>query len=70
MENSRVHDLRANDLRVNELRAEVSRLLKKQSEVLESRSFGAATDTEILEFEIRQEVIQEICNQLANASSV
>jgi hypothetical protein len=35
--------------RVDELRAEVSRLLKKQSEVLESRAFGAATDTEILE---------------------
>jgi hypothetical protein len=56
--------------RVDELRAEVSRLLKKQSEVLESRTFGAATDTEILEYEIRQEVIQEICNQLANATSV
>ena len=56
--------------RVDELRAEVSRLLEKQSEVLEARTFGAATDTEILEYEIRREVIQEICEQLANATSV
>src|SRR5712691_2227687 len=56
--------------RVDELRAEVSQLLKKQSEVLESRTFGAATDTEILEYEIRREVIQEICEQLANSTSV
>jgi len=55
--------------RVDELRAEVSRLLEKQSEVLESRTFGAATDTEILEYEIRREVIQEICDQLANSTS-
>ena len=56
--------------RIDELRTEVSRLLKKQSDVLQSRTFGAATDTEILEYEIRREVIQEICNQLANAASV
>ena len=52
------------------LRAELNQLLKQQTEVLKSRSFGAATDTEILEFEIRREVIQEICHQLANATSV
>ena len=56
--------------RVDELRAEVSRLLKKQSEVLESRTYGAATDTEILEYEIRRELIQEICDELANSTSV
>jgi hypothetical protein len=56
--------------RVDELRVELNRLLKKQSEVLESRAFGAADDTEILEYEIRREVIQEICNQLANSISV
>ena len=56
--------------RVDELRAELNRLLKKQTEVLESRTLGAADDTEILEYEIRREVIQEICNQLANSISV
>ena len=54
---------------VEELRAELNQLLKQQTEVLESRSFGAVTDTEILEYEIRREVIQEICEQLANSTS-
>jgi len=35
--------------------------------VLQSRTFGAATDIDILEYEIRQEIIHEMCNQLANA---
>ena len=55
--------------RTDELRADLNRLLQKHTEVLESRTFGAATDTEIVEFEIRREVIQELCNQLANSSS-
>jgi hypothetical protein len=49
------------------LRKEISQLLRKQIEVLESRTIGAATDTDILEYEIRQEVIHEMCNQLANS---
>ena len=53
--------------RLEELRAELNHLLKKQAEVLESRAFGAANDGEILEYEIRQEVIHDICNQLANS---
>ena len=55
--------------RVDELRAELNQLLKKQVAVLESRSLGAATETELLEYEIRQEVIHEICNQLANSAA-
>jgi hypothetical protein len=55
--------------REEELRVELSQLLKKQTEVLESRSFGAASDTEILEYEIRQEIIHEICNELANSAA-
>ena len=51
------------------LRAELNQLLKRQTEVLESRSFGAATDTEILEYEIRQEIIHDICNELANSAA-
>ena len=53
--------------RIEELRAELNQLLKKQTEVLESRTFGGATDTELLEYEIRQEIIHEICNKLANS---
>jgi hypothetical protein len=55
--------------RVEELRAELSQLLKKQSDVLESRAFGGATDTELLEYEIRQEIIHEICDQLAHSAA-
>jgi hypothetical protein len=51
----------------DELRHELSKLLKKQADVLESRTFGAATDTELLEYEIRQEIIHEICDQLAHS---
>jgi hypothetical protein len=55
--------------RVEELRAELNQLLKKQTEVLESRTFGGATDTELLEYEVRQEIIQEICDQLAHSAA-
>ena len=53
--------------RAEALREELCQLLRKQTEVLESRTFGAATDTDILEYEIRQEIIHEMCNQLANS---
>jgi hypothetical protein len=55
--------------RVDELRAELNQLLRKQVEVLESRSLGTATDTDLLEYEIRQEIIHEMCNQLAHSIS-
>ena len=55
--------------RVEEMRAELNQLLKKQTKVLESRIFGGATDTELLEYELRQEIIHDICNQLANSSA-
>jgi hypothetical protein len=55
--------------RVEELRDELNHLLGKQNEVLELRSFGGATDTDILEYEIRQDVIDEICNQLAKCAA-
>ena len=55
--------------RVEELRSELGQLLRKQSEVLDSRTFGGATDTELLEYEIRQEIIHEICDQLAHSAA-
>ena len=58
------------DSSVEELRTELTQLLKKQAEFLESRSFGGATDTELIEYEIRQEIISEICDQLGYAAKV
>jgi hypothetical protein len=55
--------------RVEALRTELGQLLRKQTEVVESRTLGAATDTEILEYEIRQEIIREMSNQLANSET-
>jgi hypothetical protein len=55
--------------RVDELRTELDQLLKKQAEILESRTFGAASDTDLLEYEIRQEIIHEICDQLAQSNA-
>jgi hypothetical protein len=54
--------------RAEEMRAELNQLLQKQAAVLESRSLGAATDTELLEYEIRQEMVHELCNQLAHST--
>jgi hypothetical protein len=51
------------------LRTELSDLLRKQREVLNSRMLGTASDIEVLEYEIRQEVIHEICNQLVSTIS-
>src|SRR6202140_955969 len=53
--------------RVDKLRAELNQLLKKQSQVLESRSLGSATDTELLEYEIRQEIVHDLCNEQAHS---
>jgi hypothetical protein len=52
-----------------ELRAELNQLLREQVEVLESRRLGTATDPDLLEYEIRQEMIHEMCNQLAHSVS-
>jgi len=54
-----------NDIRVQDLEIELAELIKKQSEFLESRSLGGATDSEILEYEVRQEIIEQICEQLS-----
>jgi hypothetical protein len=55
--------------RIDELRDELDQLLKRQAEILESRTLGAATDTELLEYEMGQEIINEICDQLAHSSA-
>jgi len=51
------------------LRGELVQLLRRQNELLELRTFGGATDTEILEYELRQEVIPDICERLAQSDA-
>ena len=51
------------------LRGELVQLLRRQNELLELRTFGGATDTEILEYELRQEVIHDICERLAQSDA-
>jgi outer membrane lipopolysaccharide assembly protein LptE/RlpB len=55
--------------RIEELRGELAELLRKQNEVLESRMLGSASETELLEYEIRQEVVHQICDQLARSAA-
>ena len=52
-----------------ELRIELMQLLRKQSEFLEPRAMEGATDTEILEYELRQELIHDICNELSHTAA-
>jgi len=51
------------------LRLELMELLRKQAEHLNARSLGTATDAEIIDFELRQEVIHDLCKQLANSEA-
>ena len=53
-----------------ELRMELEQLLRKQSQTLEARLSGRANDMESLEYEIRQEVIREMWEQLAKSATV
>lgn len=53
--------------RIEELRAELNELLRRQRETLETRMLGTASDSELLEYEIRQEIIHQICNELAHS---
>ncbi len=56
------------DIRVEQLRAELAELLKKQSDFMESRALGGATDSELLEFEVRQDIVKEICDKLGHST--
>jgi hypothetical protein len=53
---------------IEELRVELAELMRKQSEVLESRMLGCASDGDVLEYEIRQEIVHQLCNKLAHSS--
>ena len=53
--------------RAEQLRAELNDLLRQQSEALDSRTFGGASDSELLEYDNRQDIIHDICDQLAQS---
>jgi len=52
-----------------QLRFELTQLLRKQRQVLESRMLGTASDDDLLEYEVRQDIIRELCNVLANSAA-
>ncbi len=56
------------DLHNEEMRLQLNTLIRKQCEVLESRMLGTASDSDLLEYEIRQEIIHELCNVLAHSA--
>jgi hypothetical protein len=51
--------------RTEEIRAELAELLSKQREVLESRMLGTASESELLEYELRQEIVDQLCKTLS-----
>jgi hypothetical protein len=51
-----------------QLRFALNNLLRKQHDVLESRMLGTASEDELLEYEVRQSIIRELCKVLANAA--
>ena len=57
------------DHRIGQLRSELNTLLQKQHDVLESRMLGTASEDDLLEYEIRQEIIHELCNILSHSAA-
>jgi len=54
----------------HELRGEIDRLLRQQASFLESRSFGAATEAELLEYEARHDLMRELWEKLVLCRSI
>lgn len=52
-----------------QLRLELNELLRKQREVLDSRMLGTASEGDLLEYELRQEIIHELCNVLSHSAA-
>jgi hypothetical protein len=54
---------------IDDLRTQLRQLLTKQSETMNARVFGGVSDTEIIEYDIRQEIIGEIQERLARSAA-
>lgn len=54
---------------IDALRTELNQLLEKQRETLNARVVGGVSDTEIIEYDLRQEVIAEIQERLARSAA-
>ena len=52
-----------------QLRIKLEELLKQQSKTLDARLAGTVSDTEVLKYELRQEAIREIWQQLEESAS-
>ena len=50
------------------MRNELKQLVKKQTEFLEPQTFGGASHTDLLEYERRQEIIHDLCEQLEHST--
>lgn len=57
------------DRHTEKLRFELNELLRRQREILDARMFGTASDADVLEYEIRQDVIREIIHELCHGLS-
>lgn len=55
--------------KIEALRTELKQLLQKQSDTLKARMLGGASDTELIEYDLRQEVIGEIQKRLARSAT-
>lgn len=60
------YDLFVDGGKAEGLRLELLELLRKQAEHLNAQSLGSATEAEIIDYELRQEVIHDLCKRLAN----
>jgi hypothetical protein len=55
--------------KIEDLRAELKQLRQKQSETLNARIVGDVSDTDLIEYDLRQEIIVDIEERLARSSA-
>jgi hypothetical protein len=55
--------------KIEDLRAELKQLRRKQSETLNARIVGDVSDTDLIEYDLREEIIVDIEERLARSSA-
>ncbi len=53
---------------IDDLRAKLNQLRQMQSDTLDARAVGGVSDTELIEYDLRQEIIADIEERLARSS--